>query len=127
MLCIYATVSDNTVKDFHTCAEGSDSTFDVGLGSYTSDICDEGSIEAVNILLHEGAKLMDSFISNPSHPDVLYMVASCVSLIWGLTKHSEVQTRVRISEDIAKSPEIVKFCCQMLEYYPGMLMYIYIP
>lgn len=65
---------------------------------------------------------MNTFISNPSFEDGLYMVASCVSLVWGLTKHSEVQTRVEISDNIAGSPELTKFCCQMLEYYPGKLV-----
>lgn len=62
---------------------------------------------------------MQAYISHPSCQDGLYMVAACVSLAWGLTKHSEVQTRVKISNGIAQSPEIVNACCEMLKYYPG--------
>ena len=86
-----------------------------------SQNCEEGSIEAVGILLHEAAKLMQAYISDPSCDQVVYMVAACVSLVWGLTKHSEVQAGSGISDSIAQSPELVSACCDMLKYYPGKL------
>ena len=99
----------------------------IGSDDIVEDIqlCDEGSIEAVNILLCEIAKLMQAYLSHSSASNGLHMVAACLSLIWGLTKHSEELTKVGIADNIAQSPELVNACCEMLKYYPGKL-YIYI-
>lgn len=84
-------------------------------------ICDnEGSIEAVNILLHEVARLMEGYVSDSfSSSADLNLVAAGVSLVWGLTKQSKVETKVGISNKIAQSPKVVTSCCDMLKYYPG--------
>ena len=53
------------------------------------------------------------------------MVDACVSLVWGLTKHSDSVTKIKISEKIGESPELVDTCCKMLKYYPGRHNFYY--
>ena len=64
---------------------------------------------------------MQAYLSHSSDSNGLHMVGACLSFIWGLTKHSEELTKVKIADNIAQSPELVNASCEMLKYYPGKL------